>query len=442
MPYPWISLLAALALVASPTPPVSARQIELEASLAQPLLEAGKKQVTYLKVGLTGFALDNAKQRAPVNVAIVLDKSGSMSGDKLAKAKDAAIAAVERLTAEDVVSIVTYDTSVNVLVPATKLSDRSNVIQQIRQIEAQGSTALHAGVAKGAEELRKFISKDRVNRVILLSDGLANVGPQTPDELASLGRELAQEGISVSTIGLGLGYNEDLMTRLAAASDGNHVFVEKSSDLIAVFNREFNDVLSVVAQEVVVKVHCENDVRPVRILNLDAEISGNDVIVKLNQIYSKQQKYLILELELPPQKSGNRVEVANVSVAYTNMETKQDDRLSSTVSAEFSVSLAKVEAATNKPVMVECVIQLANLQNQQATLLRDKGDVAGARALLRSNADYLKLNAMDLDSPALLGRAADNEAQAATVADESKWNRNRKDMRARQYSEARQQAQP
>ena len=126
------------------------------------------------------------------------------------------------------------------------------------------------------------------------------------------------------------------MTSLARESDGNHVFVEKSTQLVDVFNREFNDVLSVVAQEVVIKIHCRDDVRPVRSLNGDAEITGQDVYVKLNQLYSEQEKYIILELELPARPSGSSMEVADVSVSYTNMETKTDDRLSSVVGVNFS----------------------------------------------------------------------------------------------------------
>ena len=204
------SLLAALW-----TASASAGQVRLEVSLDKPTMLAEKKQAAFVKVGLTGFKLDGKDQRAPVNVAIVLDKSGSMQGDKIAKAKDAAIAAIGRLGSDDIVAVVAYDSTVQVIVPATKLSDKQSVIEQIRRIEAGGSTALFAGVSKGADELRKFLDKNRVNRVILLSDGLANVGPQSPSELGALGASLMKEGISVSTMGLGLDYNEDLMTKLA-----------------------------------------------------------------------------------------------------------------------------------------------------------------------------------------------------------------------------------
>jgi Ca-activated chloride channel family protein len=410
--------------------------------MSQSVLPADKKQMSFLKCGLSGFRLEGGKQRSPVNVALVLDKSGSMSGDKIARAKEAAISALERLNSDDIVSVVTYDSTVSVVVPATKLTDRQAIIERLRQVEAGGSTALFAGVSKGAEELRKFLNKERANRVILLSDGLANVGPQSASELGDLGRSLSKEGISVSTIGLGLDYNEDLMTSLARESDGNHVFVENSTKLVEVFNREFDDVLSVVAQEVVIKIHCRDDVRPVRTLNCDAEITGQDVYVKMNQLYSEQEKYVILELELPPRPSGSAMEVADVSVSYTNMETKTEDRLSSVVGVNFSSTLASVEASINRPVMEQCVLQLANLQNQEATVLRDRGEISEAKQRLEANALFLKSNADKYDSAVLLQRSLDNRNQANAVEKDEDWKRNRKSMRAIQYSDATQQAAP
>lgn len=414
-------------------------QVDLDVSMAQPTLIAQKEQTTFLKVGLTGFEITNAKERSPVNVAIVLDKSGSMAGPKLEQAKEAAINAVERLGEKDIVSIVAYDSTVSVIVPATKMTDRELIIKRIREIHSGGSTALFAGVSKGADEIRKFLDKERVNRVILLSDGLANVGPQSPSELGDLGTSLAKEGITVSTIGLGLDYNEDLMTKLAASSDGNHVFVEKSTELVEVFNREFNDVLSVVAQEVVIKIECDKRVCPVRVLNTDAEITGQDVYVKLNQLYSKQEKYIILEVKVPESKSGEELQIASVSVSYTNMETKVTDRLSSTASVNFSESLASVESSLNPRVMEQCVLQLANLRNQEATQLRDQGKIEDAERVLIENARFLRSNSVVLDSPVLRRRAEDNRSQAELVKQVDKWNYNRKAMRAIQNYDATQQ---
>ena len=268
---------------------MQADQIKLQMSTPYPVLEADKKNTAYIKVSLTGFEMSNVK-RPPVNLAIVLDKSGSMSGDKIQKAKTAAINAVNRLKANDIISVIAYDDGVKVLIPSTKLTDKNAVIQSIQSLQSGGGTALFAGVSKGAAEVRKFIDKEAVNRVILLSDGQANQGPSSPAELGELGSSLIKEGISVSTIGLGNGYNEDLMVRLASKSDGNHIFAETPSELIAAFDREFGDVLSVVAQEVIVKITCDPGVRPVRVLGRDAEIEGQNILVSMNQLSGSMDK--------------------------------------------------------------------------------------------------------------------------------------------------------
>ena len=416
-----------------------AGQVRLEVSLDKPTMLADKKQPAFVKIGLTGFKLESKDKRAPVNVAIVLDKSGSMQGDKIAKARDAAIAAIGRLGSDDIAAVVAYDSTVQVIVPATKLSDKQSVIDKVRQIEAGGSTALFAGVSKGADELRKFLDKNRVNRVILLSDGLANVGPQSPSELGSLGASLMKEGISVSTMGLGLDYNEDLMTKLARNSGGNHVFIEAADDLVRVFNHEFNDVLSVVAQEVTISIRLADGVRPVRALNAAAEINGQEVIVQMNQLYSEQEKYLMLEVEVPATAAGKSREVAEVRVSYANLQTKTTDRLTSAVSANFSQSLAEVEAKLNAHVCACAVLQISNIRNKLATELRDKGDIEGARQVLLENGKYLGENAAKYNVDLLQTRCADNLDQAKNLSG-PEWARYRKAMREQQITDDQQQS--
>ena len=430
------SLVALSTLVA--ISPAVAKQVQLEVSLAKPTLLADKKQETYLKVGLTGFTMDQSKERSPVNISLVIDKSGSMSGQKIEKAKQAAIAAIGRLGAQDIVSIVAYDSTVQVISPATKLTDKQAVIQRIRSIRSGGSTALFAGVSKGSEEIRKFLDKNRVNRVILLSDGLANVGPESPSELGALGASLMKEGISVSTMGLGLDYNEDLMAQLAQKSSGNHVFIESAEDLVAVFNHEFNDVLSVVAQEVVIDMQLADGVRPIRTMNVDSEINGQQVIIKLNQLYSAQEKYALLEVEMPPGKAGKARDVAEVKVSYANMQTKTTDRLTSSVAVKFAESEAEVEKNKNTMVCAAAVLQIANERNQKATQLRDQGDVDGAKQLLLLNSKYLCESALILTCPTLDVRGKDNLKQAENL-DADNWKMNRKEMRELQYTDAVQQ---
>jgi Ca-activated chloride channel homolog len=414
------------------------RQASLDVSLAHPTLLAGAKQTTYLKVGLTGFKILPSETRSPVNVAFVLDRSGSMSGTKLAQAKAAAIHALERLGSNDIVSVVVYDTTVQVVVPATKLTDKDAVRRAIESIEVGSSTALFAGVSKGAAEVRKFRDRKYVNRVILLSDGLANVGPSTPSDLGSLGASLMKEGIAVTTLGLGLDYNEDLMVELSRRSDGNHVFVEEATKLATVFDHEFNDVLSVVAQEITIKIRCSPGIRPVRLLGIDGEINGQEVVVLLNQLYSEQEKYVLLEVEVPGSAAMQTQSVANILVTYANMETKTTDRLGSAISVHFDASPQVVEERTDAKVMAECVLQIANERNAEAVVLRDQGETMKAQALLKSNAAFLNDNAQRFDSKKLEKRALDNTKQSENL-NRKDWKRTRKGMRSQQHEDARQQ---
>lgn len=439
---PFFKLACALGLLIAGTGSASASEsdIRLETKLGQPVLVADKTQRVYLKVALEGVMPVSTRKRTPVNIALVLDRSGSMRGKKMAQAKEAAIMAVNRLKADDVVSVIAYNHSVKTPLPANWLNNKKRARALISGMEADGKTALYAGVKEGLSEVGKFLSPTRVNRVILLSDGLANVGPSTPAELAELGRKAGSDGISVTTIGLGLGYNEDLMTQLAGSSDGNHAFVEKPEDLVAIFDKEFGDVLSVVAQKVEIIIRCETGFRPLRVLGRTAILDGQTVRMNLNQIYGGQQKYALLELEVTADKAQpGAADIADISVVYTNMGNQTRETLSGNVGARFSPSVSESRASTDNEVMADVTTQIAMANSERAVRLRDKGDIKGARNLLEENASYLSSAARKFSAPALeaLGMEA---AKSAGRLSESDWNRNRKILRARQYKQKTQQA--
>jgi Ca-activated chloride channel homolog len=427
-----IALILPVALAAEPGL-ARADQVRLSAELATPSVLAGQRHTAYLKIGLTGFEDARSTGRAPANLAIVLDRSSSMSGEKLEKAKEAALMVLDRLDDRDIVSIITYDSSVEVLVPATKVADRASIAQRIRALDARGMTALFAGVAKGSQELRKFADKNRVSRIILLSDGQANVGPSSPNELGELGHALAKEGVSVTTIGLGLGYNEDLMAQLARRSDGNHAFAEQAVELAKIFDSELGDVLSVIAQEVTVKVRFTGGARPIRSLNRDAEIRGETAILSLNQLYARQEKHFLLEVEIPEGNAGALKDVAEVSLSYANLITKETDRATSKVAVQYTKALADVERATKRDVMVAVVEAVANEKNRLAVTLRDEGKLEEAQKVLLENSAYLKDNANRLNAPKLKEFGDTNEDNAKNVYGPS-WIGTRKSMRKTQHS--------
>lgn len=409
--------------------------VSLRVQSSQRVLHADKPQTVYLKIGLEGQSVVERVTRAPINVAIVLDRSGSMSGEKLRQAKKAAIAAIKRLNARDIVSVVAYDDVVRVLVPATKVSDKRQIYRAIRRLTAGNMTALFAGVSKGSREVRKFMSDNRVNRVVLLSDGLANIGPSSPDALASLGRSLLKEGISVTTIGLGLGYNEDLMYKLASASDGNHVFVEHPKQLARIFDREFNELMSVVAKDIHVTIDCPPHVRPLRALGRQARITAHRdkagrtlryrVRARLNQIYGGQQKYLLLAVRVPAQTVGTELGLGRVRVRFADTSTRSRRQLAGSTTVNFSASHKDVAASENREVMVAVTEQQATENTERAVALRDQGRVKEARKALESNAAFVRGTGKKFRS-SRLNKLADEVDKDVENLSESDWGAQRK----------------
>ena len=516
----------------------------MRAELGQSIVEKNAKGRSYLRIDLEGIAIADERQRSPVNIAIVIDRSGSMRGEKLRQARLAAIMAIHRLEEEDTVSVIAYSDRAEVVIPATRVSYREDLIERIRAMTSKGRTALYAGVKKGVSELRTFLDETRVNRVILLSDGLANVGPSSPSQLAELGRDIAAQGIAVTTIGLGLGFNEDLMTKLAYSSDGNHAFVEHpdqlvdifnkefgdvlsvvvagvkkgvselrtfldetrvnrvillsdglanvgpsspsqlaelgrdiaaqgiavttiglglgfnedlmtklaySSDgnhafvehpdqLVDIFNKEFGDVLSVVAQDVEIHIDLHIAIRPRRVMGRKATISGNRVSLKLNQLYGAQEKYIVLEFDVDPTRlAGSVATIADVKVSFKDMISKRRQTLNRQVSMRLTGSREEAEKSVNKRVMTEVVNQIAIERNERAVKLRDLGKIMEAKRQLRANSAYLKKHAKRFGSKKLGDLARENDSDAEAVSG-PRWNQTRKAMRARQYKGKTQQA--
>jgi Ca-activated chloride channel family protein len=409
-------------------------EIQFEIALATPILLARKKrQTVYLRIGLTGFHLDTQTEPlVPLNVALVLDKSSSMQGIKMFQAKKAAMTAVTRLRPTDMIAIVTYAHQGNVLLPSTQAKDLEMINSIIQTIRGNGQTALFDGLEKGAKEIRKSWQRHQINRIILVSDGIANVGPNSPSEVGEFGRILGEENIAVTTIGLGLDYGEDLMMQLSQQSDGNHAFVENVTDITRVFEQEFTDMASIVAQEVNVSLICTENVFPVKVLGREAKIEGQMLLVKLNQLYSEQEKYILVELEVSPVPNQREQTIAGVAVVYRNLKTHRSERLSDKITVTFTHSKQQVAENTNTMVMTAVAEQLAVEKNKLALQARDLGQIQEAKQLLLENANFLAEEAAKYGADSLEKLKTLN-LEDANHLEEDYWVRQRKSMRQEQF---------
>jgi Ca-activated chloride channel family protein len=424
----------------------NSERIRIKVEPSQSVLHAGEEAKAYLRVNLEGVPYESEGQRPPVNLALVIDRSGSMTGPKIEQAKEAAILALSRLSPADRISVIAFDNNVNVIVPSGPFEDFDEMRRRIEALGPGGSTAIYAAVRQAANGVIEGARPDRVSRIILLSDGQANVGPSSPADLERLGREIGGEGVTVTTIGLGLGYSEDLMTRLAYASDGNHAFVERPEQLADIFNKEFGDVLSIVGQDVEIIIECPDGVKPLRALGRDVKIEGRRISYKLNQLGGAQQRYLLIELDVDGKAAKSTSALADVSIAYTDPKTKQRVNLKSKADITFSVSAEEAAKSVNASVAGAVAAQLANERSEEAVKLRDQGKIAEAKKALESNAAYLreeadKLHALSPSAASpLMDMARRNDQDAAKVGSEAEWNSTRKSMKADQYRAKTQQA--
>ncbi|QIQ22067.1 vWA domain-containing protein [Zophobihabitans entericus] len=407
-----------LTLTALVNPAQAKTQITVRSELSSPIISTTQQDSNYLKISLTG-AKGETEQRSPINLALVIDRSSSMSGDRIVQARNAAILAINLLDKQDTISVVAYDTNAEVLIPATPVVNKEALIKIINdKVHPQGMTALFAGLSRGINQLDKYLNKEQVNRVILLSDGQANIGPTALNDFAELSTIAAKQGISITTIGIGAGYNERLMAGIAGYSDGNHVFINDASDLEKAFVKEFDEVMSVVAQEVTITIKVDENVKPVRLLGREGVIRGNTVTITMNQLYANQEKYALLEVIPATGNANDKKPLASVTVSYDNMATRQSESQTETVMIEYSSSEQKVKEAVIETVLVDSEIQKMALENERALELYNQGQVAEAKAVMNNSTEKLRIISSTLQSAPAVTRAMDRVEANAIFADE------------------------
>ena len=422
------AVLAALGLACTSPPALAGEPpFEITAAAERGVLEAGATQRIHLRISITGVRGKSDTQRAPMNVALVIDRSGSMQGARIDGARKAALAAIDRLSPHDIVSVVSYDDKVEVHVPATRASNKAAIKEKIAAITPRGSTAIWAGMQAGADEVRKFYAKDSVNRIILLSDGLANVGPSTPADFIRLGKQLASEGITVSTVGLGLGYNEDLMAKLAASTDGSHAFIQEPADLTGFLNREFDTAQSVVAQELEIRIRCLPGVKPIRSLKREARVEGQSIVYTVGQIADGVEQVLIAEVEVAAGTDGT-AEIAAIDVAYTDLTNGRRETAATSLRAGIG-SAARSQASLDPVVARDVTVLIAREQRDEAMRLRDAGRVEEAQKKFRANEAFVVEQQRKLPNAAAyepLQREVGANRSGAQATTASDWDKSRK----------------
>jgi Ca-activated chloride channel family protein len=200
-------------------------------------------------------------QRAPLDLALVIDRSGSMSGDPLKAALESSVRIIQGLRSDDRIAVITFDDHVQVVQPLVAVGDAHDLVTRVRLIESGGSTALFDGWQEGVKQLAPFVKKERIARVILLTDGQANHGLVDEAKIFEHVAKAAGASITTSTVGLGHGFNETLLTGMAKAGEGAANFGQTADDLSEAFEEQFAILSNSFLRQVKITVQGGSDVQ-------------------------------------------------------------------------------------------------------------------------------------------------------------------------------------
>lgn len=355
--------------------------------------------------------------RIPLNLSVVLDRSGSMAGEKLAAARDAAAMLIRRLHPDDTVSVVAYDHDVTTVAEPATGGTQASLPQEVQRIQPGGSTNLSGGWLRGRELVARGKRDGGVNRVVLLTDGLANVGITDPTQLLGLCRTACGAGITTTTIGFGADYDEKLLRGMADAGGANTYYIERPDQAAGVFEEELEGLLTLCAQTISVEV------RPSPAVTLTAirhqypttTLGTGGARLEIGDLYAREPKSVLVEFFVPalPDAAGDAGEVAIARIALT-AHVLTDGGGVERQEIVFPIAGRLTAAGHAEPeVRREMLLLDAAKAREDALRLRDEGDMDGAGEVLRLMAVQMAAPAAAYSGEA----AAELEEQARDLAD-------------------------
>lgn len=341
----------------------------------------------YAEIKADKFINENNK-RLPLNISLVIDRSGSMSGDKIKYVKEAAKFVIDNLTKDDYVSIVIYDDVVEVLQSAIKVENKQLIKNKINSITDRGSTNLTGGMLKGYSEVKQNFKQGYINRVLLLSDGLANEGITDPVQIQKIvATKNKEEGISLSTFGVGNDYNEDLMTSMAEQGTGNYYFIDSPEKIPTIFEKELKGLMSVVAQNVSLSIDIPENVEITKVYGFKYEKNGNTIQINFRDVFSEEIKGVLIKYTI---KNNLKKSLAfTTKVNYDDATTLKNETINITITQQYTENVKLHNASNQEKIHQQIILFEANENLENAMKEVDKGNYQEAKKIMEQNKTYL-----------------------------------------------------
>jgi Ca-activated chloride channel family protein len=347
----------------------------------------------HLLVDVTAPESPAREGRVPVNVALVLDRSGSMAGAKLSLARAAAVRAVRMLGPKDRISVVIYDEVVEVLAASTHATPeaRASAVRLLEGVQARGCTDLATGWLRGCEQVAAHLRDEAVGKVLLLSDGLANRGITVSEELARHARELRARGVLTSTFGVGADFDERLMQTLAAEGAGHFYFIERPEQIPDLLTSELGETLEVVARDVEIFVGVPEGAAAEVLHDFPSEPENRGLRCRLGNLVSGQQVSVLFAVIFP---TGGKGAAAAIDVTLTDRQGVFD-ATSRSVALRFAGSRENAAQPRNTDVDRTVAEVYAGRARRKALEVNRAGDYEQARQTLIKAAARIRRYAGD-----------------------------------------------
>lgn len=377
------------------------RVLTMETALDKPVWLNGSGEPVYLQVDIYSKEVSR-RERIPLNIALVIDRSGSMASErKLDYAKQAAEFVVRNLDREDVLSLVTYESQVQVVVPAQAVQNKRNILSIIKGINTGGSTNLSGGMLEGYSQTAKHWKTGQVNRVLLLSDGLANQGITKSEKLQAICRDKISTGMSISTFGVGADFDEDLMLNLAEHGNGNYYFIGSPDQIPTIFSREMTGLLAVAAQNVRIAVETAPKVKVEKVFGYLPDTRQNRTEVSLGDVFSNDHYTVTFKLSLPTN-IGDSLQLAKVSLSYDDVINNGDRiKTGAPVYIYGTTTPDERDNYLNPNVSAQVTLLYSAQQIQSAIQKIDDGNIDDTRKELGKQLALVSGSAQQYKSPAL-----------------------------------------
>lgn len=361
------------------------------------------------------------EERPPATVQVVLDRSGSMAGARLYTALVALDRLVARLDENDRFGLVAFDDTVDVVVPAGMLHSKHLVRQAIAAIGPGATTNLSGGYTRGLQEARRVVA-DGGATVLLLSDGMANVGVCEPDQLEALAAMAQRHRITTTTLGLGLGYDEVLLSAIARGGAGSAHFAEEPDAAAAQVAGEIEGLLRQAAQSVNLVVRPSGDVGQLMLHNdLPATVIDDGVMIELGDLRHDETRRLVLSFSVPAMPSLGLAKVADLALSYVELPSLT----SHTVEVPVHVNVVPGDQAAGRiadPVVTsERIFQQVQEAKRRAGDALREGDAAQAAASYRDAAHRLE-QFVPAAAPEMRPELASEAALLEEMADRTSWD--------------------